>query len=70
MKNFYKALAINETIWYNIFDSICFIAFFWCLRGNILTIMLVNPPHHISEVLHDKEVFEESRSVGGSADQK
>lgn len=28
MKNFYKALAINETIWYNIFDSICFIAFF------------------------------------------
>ena len=57
MKNFYKALAINETIWYNIFGSICFIAFFWCFRRNILTIMLVDPSHHISEVLHDKEVF-------------
>ena len=28
MKNFYKALAINETIWYNIFGVICLLPFF------------------------------------------
>ena len=29
--------------------------------------MLVNPPHHIWEVLHDKEVFEESLAALAAA---